>query len=178
MSLRSASNQALARVLRPSISDMSIWNSRLYPPSLRAKRSNPSCCEKEWIASSLTLLAMTAKVTLSLRPEISTALVATVAMNADTRDLAGVLDPLEDIARNIFQRRRSQRLDLVEELVVERLAHLFDAALEQAEVHHHAGGRIGRAAHAHLGAKRVAVNFLAVRAEGRPLQRMRGFEAK
>jgi len=62
--------------------------------------------------------------------------------------------------------------------VVERLADPFHAAFEQAEIQHHAGGGIGRAAHAHFGAERVAVNFLAGHAEGRPLQRMRGFEAK
>ena len=84
----------------------------------------------------------------------------------------------ENEARNVFQRRRSQRLDLVQKLVVEGLADLFHAAFEQAEIHYHAGLRIGRAAHAHLGAKRVAVNFLAGGAEGRSLQRMRGFEAK
>jgi hypothetical protein len=99
-------------------------------------------------------------------------------MNADAGDLAGVLDTLEDVARDIFQRRRSKRLDVVEKLVVEGLADLVHPSFEQAEIQHHAGGRIGRAAHAHLGAKRVAVNFLAGRAEGRPLQRMRGFEAK
>ena len=103
---------------------------------------------------------------------------ATVPENADARDLAGVLDPLPDEPRDVFQRRRAQRLDLVEQLVVERQADLFHAALEQAEIDHHAGLRIGRAAHAHLGAKRVAVNFLAGRAEGRALQRMRGLEAK
>src|SRR5205814_3886764 len=31
----------------------------IYPPSLRAKRSNPACFAQSWIASSLALLAMT-----------------------------------------------------------------------------------------------------------------------
>src|SRR2546429_5351927 len=121
--------------------------------------------------------AMTA-INLTLRPEISAAFVATVAMNADARDLAGVLEAFPDEARDVFQRRSAQRVDLVQKLVVEGLADLFHAAFEQAEIQHHAGLRIGRAAHAHLGAKRVAVNFLAGRAEGRPLQRMGGLEAK
>src|SRR5205085_6639494 len=102
---------------------------------------------------------------LALWPEISAALVATVAMNADAGDLAGMLEALPDEARDIFQCRRSQRLDLVQKLVIEGLADLFHAAFEQAEIQHHAGGWIGRAAHAHFGAKRVAVNFLAGRAE-------------
>src|SRR5829696_3606225 len=140
MSSRNASNQALARVLRSSMTDTSMR--------------------------------------LALWPKVGAALVATVAVNADTRNLAGVLDPFKDVARDIFQRRHSQRLDLVQELVVEGLADFFHAAFEQAQIQHHAGGGIGRAAHAHLGTKRVAVNFLAVRAEGRSLQRMRGFEAK
>src|SRR5688572_15242347 len=104
MSLRKASNQALARVLRSSINYMSMR--------------------------------------LALRPEIRAALVATVAMNADAGDLAGVLDPLPDEARQVFQRRRAQRLDLVQKLVVEGLADLLHAAFEQAEIQHHAGLRI------------------------------------
>src|SRR6185436_636211 len=140
MSLRSASNQPRARVLRSSISDVSMC--------------------------------------LALWPEISAALVATVAVNADAGDFAGVLDPLPDEARQVFQRRRSQRFDLVQELVVERLADLVHAAFEQAEIEHHAGCGIGGAAHAHFGAKGVAVDFLAGRAKGRSLEEMRSFKAK
>ena len=100
----------------------------------------------------------------ALRAVIGAALVAAVAVHADPRHLAGVLDPLPDEARQVFQRRRPERLDLVEELVVERLLHLGHAAFEQAEIEHHAGRGIGRAAHADLGAERMAVDFLAGRA--------------
>src|SRR4051794_6224882 len=140
MSLRSASNQLLARALRSSMKDRSI---RLF-----------------------------------LRSEIRTALVATVPMDADARDLARVLNPIPDEARDIFQRRGPQRLDPVQELVVQRLLYLRHAAFEQAEIEHHSGGGVGRAAHADFGAKRVAVDFLAGRAEGGSRQRMRGFKAK
>src|SRR5260221_13496709 len=87
----------------------------------------------------------------ALRSEIGAALVAAVAVNADAGDFSGVLQPLEDEARQVLQRRLPQRLDLVEELVVERLLHLRHAAFEQAEIEHHSRGRIGRATQAHLG---------------------------
>jgi hypothetical protein len=89
-----------------------------------------------------------------------------------------VLQPFKDEARKVFQRRRPQRLYPVQKLVVERLLHLRHAAFEQAEIEHHACGGIGRAPQAHFGTKRVAVDFLAGHAKRRPLQRMRGLEAK
>src|SRR5260370_10878092 len=121
---------------------------------------------------------MTANSNLTLRPEVSAALVATVAVNADARDLSGVLNPLPDEARQVFQRRRSQRYDIVQELVVERLLHLRHAAFEQAEIEQHPGCGIGGTAQAHFGAERVAVDFLAGRAKGRSRQRMRGLETE
>src|SRR5207245_629071 len=111
-----------------------------------------------------SLLAMTAVVTLALRPVIGAALVAAVAMHADAGNLPGVLQPLPDEARKVFQGRRTQRLDAVEQLVVEHLANVSDTLVEQAEVEHHAGLWIRRAADADLGAEGVAVDFLAGRA--------------
>src|SRR5664279_5024181 len=55
---------------------------------------------------------------LILWAEIAAALVAAIAMNAYPRDRAGVLNLLPDKARKVLQRRRPQRLDLVEQLVV------------------------------------------------------------
>src|SRR3982074_3097018 len=105
----------------------------------------------------------------ALRSEIGAALVAAVAVNADAGDLSGVLQPFKDEARQVFQRWLPQRLDLVEELMVERLLHFRHAAFEQAEVEQHSRGRIGRAAQAHFGTKRVTVDFLTGLAERRSL---------
>ncbi len=71
-----------------------------------------------------------------------------------------------------------QRLDLVEKFVIEHLLHIVHAALEQAEIHHHPGRGIGCSANADLGAKRMAVNFLAGIAQRRSGQRMRGLETE
>src|SRR6478736_3025552 len=84
----------------------------------------------------------------ALRSEIGAAFVATVTMNADARDLACVLEALPDEARQVFQRRRPERLDLVQELVVERLLHLSHTAFEQAEIVQHSRGGVRRAAQA------------------------------
>src|SRR2546429_5149166 len=86
--------------------------------------------------------AMTA-INLTLRPEISAAFVATVAMNADAGDLAGVLEAFPDEARDVFQRRSAQRVDLVMELVVEGLPYLFHSSFDKAKIHHHAVCRTG-----------------------------------
>src|SRR5690348_8376095 len=102
MSSRSFSNQAFASVLRDSMTEMSMCDSEVSS-SLRAKRSNPSGGKEVWIASSLTLLAMTVKVTLTLRSEIGAALVAAVAMDADAGQRAALLQALPDEARQVFQ---------------------------------------------------------------------------
>src|SRR5205085_10537392 len=64
------------------------------------------------------------ETSLALRSVIGAAFVAAVTMHADAGDLTGVLHPLPDKAREIFQCRKAQRLDLVEQLVIELLAHL------------------------------------------------------
>src|SRR3954454_4179485 len=106
----------------------------------------------------------------TLRTVIGAALVATVAVDADAGELADRGEPLPDEAREVFQRRRAQRLDLVEVLVIKRHAHVLDGALDQAEIDHHAGFGIGRAAQRHLGAKGVAVDLFAISAESRSRQ--------
>src|ERR1700688_4072645 len=125
-----------------------------------------------WIASSPTLLAMTTGTNLTLRAVIGAAFVAAGAVDADPRAPPRVLDPFPDEARQVLQRRGPERLDLVEQLVVQHLLHLRDGALEQAEIEHHPRRGIGRAAHGNLGAKRVAVDLLAGRAQCRSRQRM------
>src|SRR5882762_470675 len=115
---------------------------------------------------------------LTLRAEIAATLVAAVTVHAHPGDAAGALDPLPDKARKILQRRRSKRVDVVEQFVIEHFPHLGHASFEQAEVQHHACRGIGHAAHGHLGAERVAVDFLACRTQRRSGQRMRGLEAE
>src|SRR6516165_2152775 len=88
-------------------------------------------------------------------------LVATVAMDADASQPAEMGKALADEAREVFQRRGAQRLDLVEKLVVERQQHVFDRKLEEAEIDHHADHKIRRAAQAHLDAEGMAVNLFA-----------------
>src|SRR6266700_8306829 len=90
----------------------------------------------------------------TLRAVIGAAFVAAVAVDADPRDVAGVLDPLEDEARQVFQGRQPERLDPVEQLVVEGVADVGHAAREQAEIDYHSSVRIRRAAHGDFGAER------------------------
>src|SRR3954447_14703409 len=108
MSSRKASNQARAQALRSSIKSGSIV---------------------DVISSALSS---------ALRTVIGAALVATVAVNADAGEHAHRRQPLPDEARQVFQRRGAERLDLVEELVVEHHAHVLDRPLKQAEIDHHA----------------------------------------
>jgi len=50
------------RVLGPKLAVNRSIFAQLHPPSLRAKRSNPALLQqKSWIASSASLLAMTAE---------------------------------------------------------------------------------------------------------------------
>src|SRR5258708_13997059 len=107
---------------------------------------------------------MTTEASLTLRAVVSATLVAAVAVHADPRDPGRALHPFPDKARKVLQRRRSKRVDFVEQFVVEHLSYLNHAALEQAEVQHHPCRGIGRAAHGHLGTERVAVDLLACRA--------------
>src|SRR5438874_2486398 len=148
-------------------------------PGICARNSgaNSPCTVEKWIASSLAP-RNDGECNLALRPKISAALVATVAVHADAGDLSGVLQLVPDEARKILQRRRAERFHPVEQLVVERLVHLGHAALQEAKIEHHAGHGIRRAADADFGAKRVAVNFLARRAKRRSRQRMRRLEAE
>src|SRR5216684_579881 len=113
---------------------------------------------------------------LALWAIISAALVATVTVYAHPRDRARALNPIPDEARKVLQRRRSKRVDLVEQFVVEHLAHLGHASFEKAEVQYHACRGIGRAAHRYLGTERVAMDLLARRAKRRSAQRMGGLE--
>src|SRR5882757_11558405 len=75
---------------------------------------------------------------LTLRAEIGATLVAAVTVHAHPRDPAGALEPLPDKARKVLQRRRSERVDVVEQFVIEHYPHLGHAPFEQAEVQHHA----------------------------------------
>src|SRR5579871_1187752 len=144
--------------------------------SMRVKRSNPSCRREEWMASSLTLLAMTVKVTLTLRTVVGAALTATIAENAYARDPAGMLSAVKDEAGQVFQRGMAEACDLVEQLVVEGLLHVRDGVLEQAEIEHHSACQVRCAAHRDLGAEGMAVDLFARRAQCRARQRMRRFE--
>src|SRR5690349_13888017 len=161
MSSRSFSNQSCARALR-SMMERSIVRFRISRRHCeRSEAIHRAAEEKEWIASSLTLLAMTATITLALRSVIGAALVAAVAMDGDAHDRARMLHAFEDEARQVLQRRRPQRLDPVQELVVEDFLDVREAPLQQAEIEQHAGFRIGSAAHGDLGTERMAVNLLA-----------------
>src|SRR5262245_60846608 len=97
---------------RPRASRMPCRSGRVKPRTSLA----PSAC-----------VVRSARRPSSLRPVIGAALVAAVAMHADAGDLTGVLQPLPDEAREVFQRRRTQRLDAIEQLVVEHLAYIGDA---------------------------------------------------
>src|SRR5580704_9547219 len=114
----------------------------------------------------LASLAMT-EPCLALRSVIGAAFVATVTMDADARDLACMLQSFPDEAREAFQRRRSELLDGVQQLVVEQFLNLAHAVIEQAEVEHHAGPWIGRAAHRDFGSERMTVDLLGAFAKGR-----------
>src|ERR1700748_2513694 len=155
MSSRRRSHQPRARALRSSITDMSISV---------ATRFDACSCKRTGTRFAARRLA--------LRTVISAAFVAAVAMNAHPRDRPRMLDPFPDEARQVLQGRGPERLDLVEQLVVEHLLHLRDVALEQAEIEHHPRRRVGRAAHSDLGAERMAVDFLALRTQCRSRQRM------
>src|SRR5262245_35784116 len=72
-----------------------------------------------------------------IRPEVAAGLAATVAMHGDPRDCANTLDALPNEARQILQGRRPQRVDVVEELVIERATQLRDLPLEQTSVDDH-----------------------------------------
>src|SRR5260221_8590946 len=161
MSSRKRSNQARARALRSSITDISIQR----PPQVLAillKRPGTRFASKR----------------LALRAVIGAAFVAAVAVNTHPRDPPRMRKALPDEARKVLQRRRSERLDLVEQLVVEHFLHLRHTMLEQAEIQHHPGRRIGRAAHGDLGAERVAVDFFACCAQRRTGQRMGCLESE
>src|SRR3954462_2750128 len=110
----------------------------------------------------------------ALRPEIDAALVAAIPEYADPHDRSASRHAVPDEARQIFQRRNADRLDLVEKLMIERLAQFIEPAIEQAEIHHHAGHRVGDSADGDFGPEGMAVDFLARFAERGMGQRMRG----
>src|SRR5262245_50180189 len=83
----------------------------------------------------------------SLWSVLGPALAATVAVNADRGEPVDMRGPFPDEAREIFQCRRPERLDPVEQLVVERLLNLGNAPLQKAKVHHHAAFGIRHATH-------------------------------
>ena len=62
--------------------------------------------------------------------------------------------------------------------MVERVARVVERALQQAEVHQHAGRLVGHAADRHLGAVRMAVDAPAWVGVDCPLERVRGVEAE
>ncbi len=112
------------------------------------------------------------------RAVIGAAFVAAVAMDADARDLPACC------SRSQMKRDRFSSVGAPSASIL--LSNLWSSvfctsamrALEQAEVEHHAGRGIGRAAHGDLGAERMAVDFLAGLAERRAGQRMRRLEAE
>jgi hypothetical protein len=69
-------------------------------------------------------------------------------------------------------------LDPIEKLVVEGALDIGDAAGQQPEIDQHAGQRIRGTAQGDLGAKRMAMDFLAGLTERRVGQRMRGFKTE
>src|SRR5690606_30325318 len=95
----------------------------------------------------------------NMRAEIGAAFAAAVTMHADAGDGSRVLDMIPDEARQILQRRRAKSFDIVEELMVELVPDLAHAPFKQAEIEHHTARGIGRAAQAHLGPERMAVNL-------------------
>lgn len=99
-------------------------------------------------------------------------------MYADACHVSCVLDMIPDETRQIFQRRRAESFDVVEELMIKLALDLAHTAIEQAEIEHHSALGIRLAADAHLGAERMAVDFHARGAQCRSRQRMRGLEAE
>src|SRR5262245_50575499 len=95
------------------------------------KRSNQARARA--LRSSIELGSIADAMSSALRTVIGAALVATVTVNADAGQPVDVLEPLPDEAREVFQRRHAQRLDLVEVLVVQRQPHVLDGALDEAE---------------------------------------------
>src|SRR3569833_703435 len=102
MSSRNRSNQARARALRSSSSAVSIG----FP------------CARPFGVSGLW-------------PEIGAALMAGVAVDAAAGDGADMLEALIDEAREVLERRQSDRLDLVEKLVIEHLLGLRHRGRQQ-----------------------------------------------
>src|SRR5262249_55440121 len=98
-------------------------------------------------------------------PEIAARLLATVTIHRHALHAADMLYPFPDEPRKILERRRSQRLDPVEQLVIEHLLHVRDAALELAEINDHSRLRIGLAGDSDLGAERMPMNFLTYTAQ-------------
>src|SRR5258708_19857411 len=159
MSSRKRSNQARARALRCSSKDISMqWSPEVL--AILFKRTGTRFASKR----------------LALRAVIGAAFVAAVAVNTHPRDPPRMRKALPDEARKVLQRRRSERLDLVEQLVVEHFLDLRHTTLQQPQIQHHPGRGIGRAAHRYLCTEGVAVDFLACRTQCRSRQRMRCLE--
>src|SRR6266516_3509760 len=108
--------------------------------------------------------------------EIAACLIAAVTIHGDASHAACMLNPLPNEFREIFQRRGPQRLDAIEQLVIEHLLHIADAALELPEIHDHSGLRIRLTANRDLRAERVPMDLLAGGPQGRAGDRMGGFE--
>src|SRR5437016_4668464 len=119
------------------------------------------------VAGSIAPLTMTTTRScprLTMRPVIGAAFPATVAVDADPGDPSGVLQPIPNEAREVFQGRPAERLDPVQQPMIKRLADRRHALLQNPEIQHHAGRRIGRAADGHFGTERMTVDRLAVHA--------------
>src|SRR3954464_11307638 len=118
MSSRKRSNQLRARALRSSIKEMSIG----IPSVIPGREANPESRDSGF---SLRLPRNDEHSSVAsckdghrhstLRPKITAAFVAAVAVHADARQPAGMRDPLPDEAREVFQRRGPERLDVVEQ---------------------------------------------------------------
>ena len=82
-----------------------------------------------------------------------------------------------DVAAEVLQRGDAQVGDLVEEMVIEPVAHLRDLGPEQRQIDHHALG-IGCAAHGHFGLVGVAMHAAAALGLDHAAQRVGGLEVK
>src|SRR5580700_3245259 len=110
------------------------------------------------------------------RPLIAAGFLAAVAEHGDAGHVAGLLHVIEYEARQMLERRRAERVDLVEMLVIEARPDVLKPLLQHPEVDDHSGGRVGNAPDGDLGPIGVAVDLLAGRAQRGAGDGVRGLE--
>lgn len=97
----------------------------------------------------------------SLLPAQDAAVAAGTALDRDgAKAWYGGCELRPDEAAEVFQSGDAEIGHLVEQVVIEFLAHPCDLCAQQRQVDHHAG-RVGRAAHGHLGLVGVAMHTAA-----------------